>query len=355
MRKSLLVMVLLLGLISGAAQAQTTPYCGSLAKTDCDTLAASGEAMGALRSAGVKLNMDMSLNNMGMPLKFTLSGDGAFAIDASALAPLLDSTDLTKNLSQYPELMQKALQAVSFDADMLLRLPDALSRAGNLPSKAGFSFRLVDGFLYFNLDKLAELDTRGSLPKGWYGFDFATYYRTVMAQSIGPLNDVTGDLPTRDPAFLSTYLKLERLSDMTLDGQTVQVYRSSYDLGALFANPDYQKLLRKQFEGSAALSRSHMTPDQAIKLYQDLFRTFKMNTTQYISPDDHYVRRFDLNVTWNLDMKALGSGGFGASTLDLNIDMQVNLKDFNAAKPIVKPERATIVPLNTLIPTAPKT
>jgi hypothetical protein len=355
MRKSLLILALLLALIWGAAEAQSTPYCGSLSKADCDTLAESGKAMGALQSAGVRLNMDMSLNNVGMPLKFTLSGDGAFAVDASKLTPLLSSTDLMNNLGQYPELMQKAIQAVSFDADMLLRLPDSLSRAGNLPSKAGFSFRLVDGFLYFSLDKLAELDARGTLPKGWYGFDLATYYRTVMAQSIGPLNDLTGNLPTRDPAFLSTYLKLERLDDTTLDGETVQVYQSRYDLGALFANPDYQQYLRKQFEGSAALARSRMTADQAIKLYQELFRTFNMSTTEYISANDHYVRRFDLNVKWNLDMKALGGGGFGASTLDLNIDMQINLKDYNQAQPIVKPERATIVPLNTLIPTAPKT
>jgi hypothetical protein len=67
------------------------------------------------------------------------------------------------------------------------------------------------------------------------------------------------------------------------------------------------------------------------------------------------VRRLDLNVGWNLDMKALGASGFGTGTLDLILDMQVNLKDFNTAQPIVKPERATIVPLNTLIPTAPKT
>lgn len=352
MRKLCLILAVLLMLVSGAARAQAPVYCGDLAKADCDFLAESGKAMGTLQSAGVKLNIDLSVNSLGMPVKFTLSGDGAFALDMKKLN--LSSTDLTKNLSQYPQVMQEAIQAISLDADMLLRLPDVLTRGSKLPNKAGFSFRLVDGFLYFNLDKLAELDPRGSLPKGWYGMDLATYYRTALEQSIGPLNDVAGLGDLRDPAFMSSYIHLERLNDSTLGGQPVYLYKTSYDLGALFSNPEYQALLRKQFEGSAALARSRMTPDQAIKLYQDLFKTFKMSTTQYVSPDDYYVRRLDWNLDWNLDMKAMGMANFGAGTVNLNMAMQIDLKDFNQIPAIVKPERATIIPLNSLIPTPPK-
>lgn len=369
MRKFLILVTLLtLMLIGSVTQAQDNPTtsCGKLAKDDCDLLAQSATAMREVKSAGFQFQLELNLSNIpdSTPnsLNFRMTGNGSYALDSSGLSPLLFTPgDLSEHMDQLPQILEDAIRAISADGNFLMFFSDDMrammaNSDTNLPEKAGFSARLVNGMAYLNLGKLAELDTKSDFPKGWFGFDLAGYYRQLLDQQMAGLPDLNTlqGLNPADTAFVQKYMSIERQEDATVSDQKVAVFKTSLDLGGLFASEEFQAILRKQLEqsaGTSGLDDSTMT--QVISLYQTLFDGFTFEMNQSIGLDDHYTHELTFSLNWPFDMSALAAVSGTSSLpkqepLNIQVSFQADLSQFNSAPTISAPEDATIIPLDQL-------
>jgi hypothetical protein len=374
MRRSLLLLVLLLAVFSGTAMAQEFPqtYCGDLAENDCSILTESATAMRELTSAAFDFQMDFGMSDIPEfdgDINFSLSGDGSYAIDPDTLAALtMSPADMMENMENLPQILQDALKAISADANLVLTLPQNLpDMATPLPGKVGLSLRMVDGIGYINLDKLAELDPSGDLPRGWQGLDIATLVGQALAQQSDSLSDMSAFGMNMDmmgafanSELINNHITVTRAEDTSVEGQTAAVFNTSVDLGSLFSDPAFQEMLIGQIQdmaesmgGSSTLSQSDM--DDVMKLYSTLFDGFVFNSTQTIGLDDHYVYQTAMTLDWALDLSSIGAA-FGESSstntmspINISFDFEANLSQFNNAPEITAPEDAQMVPLDDLM------
>ncbi len=380
MRKMIVLITValaLLGLVSGAS-AQTTPivYCSGLTDEDCAILTDSAAAMMALESAAFDFSLDVNLSNIPESpfeaLDFRLTGDGSYMLDAEGLNPALFSPDqLMSNLDQLPELFESAIKAVDAEMDLVLFLPSELVQitAGSgtrLPDKAGLSLKLVDGFGYVNLEKLAELDLAGQIPTGWLGMDVATLYRRVLEQSLTQLDSMNMDMGDMmsgfmQPDFIGQYVTVERLADADADGQNAAVFQMDFDLDGLYSSPEFEDYMRQQFAAMMSQAGSTGASDEAmleqmLTMMSSIYDGITLQMTQTIGLDDKFVRSTTMTMDWPLDFgamfSAMGAGSEGVPTEPLNISIifEAGLTDFNAAPAITAPEDAQIAPLDDLMP-----
>lgn len=376
MRRSLLLLVLLLAVFSGSAMAQEFPqtYCGDLAESDCSILTESATAMRGLTSAAFNFQMDFGMSDIPEfdgDINFSLSGDGAYAFDAATLSALMaspaDMMDMMQNMEELPQMLQDILKGISADANLVMTLPQNLPDMDRpLPDKVGLSIRMVDGIGYVNLDKLAELDPRGDLPRGWQGLDIATLAGQALAQQSDSLSgmpnmDMNMDMMSMfaNMEFVNDHITVTRAADATVEGQTAAVFNTSIDLGGLFSDPAYQEMLLGQIESMTESMGSGEMPSQSdlddiMTLYSTLFDGLEFNTTQTIGIDDHYVYQTAMTLDWALDLSSMGAAfGETSSTnippINISFDFEANLSQFNNAPEITAPEDAEMVPLRELM------
>jgi hypothetical protein len=381
MRKTLLLVVLMLAVFSGAAFAQDVPptFCGDLSEADCSILTESAQAMRELSSAAFNFQLDVNVANIPDPtmsdLSFRLTGDGAYAVDPATLSALtMSPTDMMANMDKLPQMMQDLIKAISADANLVLYLPPNLPTGGQpLPEKVGVSLRLVDGFGYVNLDKLAELDTSGNMPKGWIGFDLASFLQQAMAQmgsmstmpGMGTMNmDAMGMFS--NPEFIGQFTTISRGADASVDGQNAAVFTTAVDLGALYGSEEFQQYMRDQVEAAMGTSGSSsgisaQQMDAIMGMYSTMFKGFVVNSTQTIGLDDHYIHQTGITLDWSLDLNSMmasmmggmgGNSGSSASTMEpinIAVNFQGGLSQFNSAPTITAPEDAQIVPLEQML------
>lgn len=376
MRKSLLLLVLLLAVFSGSAMAQEFPqtYCGDLAEADCSILTESVTAMQGLTSAAFDFQMDFGMSDIpdfDGDINFSLSGDGAYAFDAATLSALMaspaDMMDMMQNMEELPQMLQDILKGISADANLVMTLPQNLPDTDRpLPDKIGLSIRMVDGIGYVNLDKLAELDPSGDLPRGWQGLDIATLAGQALAQQ----SDSLSEMPNMDMnmdmmsmfanmEFVNDHITVTRAEDVTVEGQNAAVFNTSIDLGGLFSDPAYQEMLMGQIETMTESMDSDAMPSQSdmdniMTLYSTLFDGLEFNTTQTIGLDDHYVYQTAMTLDWALDLNSMGAA-FGETSsanippINISFDFEANLSQFNNAPEITAPEDAQMVPLDGMM------
>lgn len=373
MRKTLFLFVMLLAVFSGTAMAQDLPqtFCGDLAEADCNILEQSAEAMRELNSAAFNFQFDFGMSNIpdfDESINFSLMGDGAYALDQEALSPLmLSPTELMENMDKLPQILEDAIKAISADANFVLTLPQNLPDVETpLPGKVGLSVRMVDGVGYVNLEKLAELDRSGEMPRGWIGLDLAGLVRQAMAQQSDafqnmPNMDMSMDMMSMfaNPEFINRYLTVTRAEDIAVDGQQAATFNMSFDLAGLFSDPAYQEMLLGQIQSmmgslgsSENLSQSDL--DMVMKLYSTLFEGLDFTMSQTIGLEDFYVRQTKMDMAWVLDLNSIGAAfGETSSTkmepINLNMNFQAGLSQFNNAPEITAPENAQMVPLDDLM------
>lgn len=367
----LLVLVLTVATVGGFAGAQDVPptFCGTLADADCTILTDSAAAMRELHSAAFSFQLDLGLANLPQSqpsdMQLRLTGDGAYAVDSEALSALMVSpSEMMQNMDKLPQILEDALKAISADANLVLYLPQNMPNSSQrLPEKVGLSVRMVDGIGYINMDKLAELDTSGDLPKGWVGIDLVDFVKQVMASQAGGLGAMSGmgsmNMDTMslysDPEFMKTFMTISRVDDTTVDGQNAAVFNQSIDLDALYSSEEIQQMMRDQFENMG--STSGLTDRQLnaiMDMYTNMFDGFVINVSQTIGLDDHYVHQMSASLDWAFDMSSmmssLGAGSAGSKMEPINISFsfQGSLSQFNNAPEITAPEDAKIIPLNSL-------
>ncbi len=371
MRKCILfALLILVGMTSAVLAQDVTPvFCGDLGQADCTLLKDSSAAMQDLSSAGFSFALDMSMNNpaptRGQPdsLSFSMEGSGAYALDRGMFpGAIFSPQDMTENLEQLPELMEQMLKAIAADANLTLFFSRELAAlAGTpLPDKAGLSFRMVDGVAYINLDKMAELDTTGSVPRGWLGFEVAEFMRQTLNQQMGSLGSSLNMSPLsgfNNQELANQFVTITRLADMDVSGENAAVFESSYDMSAMMDAPEMQDVIREALRES--FSNNGMTKrqvdqmvDQMMPLMTDLYDGFEMTASQVIGLDDKYVHQGALTIAWPFDMGSLS--GMRGQALDLSFNLEYALDRFNDAPQIEAPPNAMMIPLSGLMSGSPQ-
>ncbi len=362
-----MIIALLVMLMGGAVMAQDTPtvFCGSLSQADCDLITQSAEAMQTVKSAGFGFHLEMDLSNIPDSktdhLNFRMTGNGAYKLDSEGLGGLLLSPgELTQQMDKLPQFMEDVIRAISAEGNFVMFFSDDFAAAlgqsdTKLPSKAGFSARLIDGMAYMNLGKLAELDPKSDFPQGWFGFDLAAYYRQLLEQQTSGANGLTSALGSNfaNGAVMDKYMTIERGEDIIIDGQNAAVFQSALDLGGFYTSEDFQTLLQQQLEQSGAGSISQADMEQAMQAIEAMMNGLTLDMTQSIGLDDHYTHRMGVSVNWTLDLDAI-SAATGAnsqtsqSPMTIQVTFQGDLNQFNNAPEISVPEGAIIIPLDDL-------
>jgi hypothetical protein len=337
-------------LILGHANAQDMMiFCGELSDADCALLSESQAAMSALGSAAVKFDLDMTFAGIpDMPVSVTLnlSGDARYAVtDVEALQIIA-----AKMTDDPASAMEELFRAFALDGTFILQLPVDIVGESNA-NRGAFSLRLVDGFIYANADKMSELIGAAG-ENGWLGFDLAGFYGRIFDQfgsSAIPNQSAAADM-------MADLVAIERVEDVELDGQTLTVFHYTVDYSGLATNEDFMSLLRNQLEGMGMSMQVDM--DALMDFYAEAFAGLKLEFTQLISLEDHFVHNMTFQLDWGLDMASLGElfGGMTEPVPDITITISANvdLSQFNVAAPIEAPEDATLFPLDSLLPAMPQ-
>jgi hypothetical protein len=369
MRVIVTLVLVALAVLGGVATAQDIPvFCGDLSEDDCALLTEATETMREVESAVFHLDLDFSLS--GIPeapvdsIHFQINGDGAFALDNEALRALgefyTSPETMMENIEELPTMIADALQAISADATFVLEIPAELREESPtpLPDRVSLSARLVDGFIYINLDKLADLDATGSMPRGWQGFDLAGFYRELLEQQMDTFEEAFSAMPGlntmnafADPEFMSNFTTLERLEDAEIDGQDAAVFQTTLDYGAMFSDPTIQDYLRSSLEGMGGFGGTKPDPEMVemmMNMYAQMFDGLTLEMTQTIGQDDHYIHQVGMHLDWTPAFGAMF--GMRGANMNFVFDLQIDLARFNDAPEITAPEDATIHPLDLMAP-----
>lgn len=336
----------------GASAQDILPFCGGLSETDCAILIESQETMSALESAAIKFNLDMTFGGVpDMPVSATikLSGDGRYAItDAEALQ------NITANMTgDMVGTMEDLFKAFALDGTFILQLPVELIGQSS-PNRGSFSVRMVDGFAYINFDKMLQLMGESGGVSGWVGFDLAGFYSRLFEQ----MGSDFGAMQNQSAAaeMMAEFVAIKRLDDTEVDDQTLAVFQYTFDYSELASNETFMSLLRDQLDVMGMMGQIDM--DALMDFYAETFAGLKLEMTLLVGLDDHYIHNMTLQLDWALDMGSLGQlfGAPGAMpNITISMGANVDLSQFDGAAPIEAPENATIFPLDSMLPAAPRT
>jgi len=412
MRKNLLfknlLMVSLLLLFTfastGAALAAhadlPAPFCGELADEDCEILTESQAVMAEVEELSYTSQVDIMV--AGIPdlpaeeISVSLAQDSVIYMDPTVIHDMTDfqsqmaeiaADDMEAFMSDYTDLVVDFYSTLGLDADLTITLPEEIAavlseQAGGLqvPEEINIQARMVEGFLYANLDELVaaipELDGMGV--EGWFGLDFATLVSDGLGQamSMEEMGDPSGmagfQAGLGAGSMLNTeavrtlfadYVNVERLDDEAVDGQDVAVFRTTFDFGAFVASDGFLTLLRDNLELISQVSDTPITEAEFDEvsmglrfLGPSLFQDLDFETVQSIGVEDGYVYRSEVNFNWPLKtivaMAAMADGGQQQDMGDLEPVVTFNTvqenTDFDDAPEVEAPEDAQIIPLETL-------
>ncbi|HEX2909016.1 MAG TPA: hypothetical protein VHO69_19240 [Phototrophicaceae bacterium] len=359
MKKMTSILFVLLLLVSGSAFAQVPPgFCGGLAEADCAILTASSEAMTGLNSGTATMNIDLTVSNIPdapfESLAFNVAGDMVYHVDPALVekyaAMQADPSALLKDMSQLGPMMEELFSGMDGQVSLKLTIPqdivDLAAESGSaLPTELSTELRLVAGVGYINLSSLAEALPEAGVPTGWYGLEIAKLMGSAMNMALAqmegqamPSFDPSMFSQFTDPAFLESYIKVERLADS--DGAAV--FQMSFDMAALATSPAFRDMMVKQME-MMGQEVDEAQIDQMIAMVAQMYEGLDMSITQSVDLSTSYMTHMDMVFDWDLTalMSASGASSDVAAPV-INLVMSADYADFNAAPEVTAPEDATV-------------
>jgi hypothetical protein len=341
-------------------------FCGDLPEADCDLLKASQEAMSGLTSASTQLDMSLSISNIpDAPfenLAFSVTGDGAFAIDPALqdqMMAMKSDPTIFANPAESMALIGDLIGGVSGDLNLTLTIPAELAAMASAEMEQPLP--VVDGFGYVNLDSLAAvLPPDAGVPAGWVGIDLATALEMAMEQA-----DMLGSMEAmdpsamegymsmfQDPAAMGEFMTIERLSDTEVAGQAAAVFLVNFDYGAFFQSEMFSSLMQAQMDAISSASGEEMSSeefDEMMGMLGPMFENLNLEITETIGLEDNYTHTVDIHLDWDMAefMAMVEPDSEGAAPVFV-FDMSIQNADFNAAPEITAPEDATIFPIESM-------
>jgi hypothetical protein len=349
----LVLFVLMLGISAIGAQDNmaATVFCGDLAEADCDLLVKSQEVMAGVTSFSTDFSLffEMSGLDMGMgsdSLAMGLTGEGQLVAD-------FGDVDMMAADAEMDVLIDALLNGFEMDMHLEIVLPDDLSMG--MPELA-LDIVMVDGVIYMDTAPFM-----GGMEPMWMGIDLAGLMDTYMADIMAQL-DMDMMLDTTDMmdmgsveafGYADDYTTIVRAEDRDLNGQTVAVFKTSYDFVSLFTDETFRGLYAEIFDSVMAaqmdLGDLDMDVEELLDAVAVMFEDTNFSMVQWIGVDDYYSYHNALYIDMTLNMNAVAEaiGEVPPSVMPEEITMilegELNLDDFNEDFGIVAPEGAQII------------
>ena len=372
------------------------PFCGELAEADCQLLADAQELMAGVESMTMALQMDAAMRGIpdvpdedlmfGMTMDMTVHLDPAFNEQMRALA-MSGPEELLAAQDELTQMVVDFYNKLAMDMDMEMVLPGAFLQALEaeedvaLPGTMAMQQRMVDGYVYVNMDALAE-----SIPElgaemaadgieGWIGFDFVGQLEQQMSGAAPVPNASTVESMQMGMAFnqmmaddtirslLDPYVTVERLADEARDGMPVAVFRTSFDLASMVSNPDFTRMLREAADAMVAASGETVDQQElgtgllgVQMLANILARSFEFEVVQVVGIEQPYL--YDYGMAMEMDLSGLITlAAMSGEELPAELrsakpifvlNMDASYADYDSAPAVEVPEGAQIIPLDSM-------
>jgi hypothetical protein len=373
-------MMVLLLVVSGPAFTQNIgDFCGDLSEADCALLTESQTASAGLHSGSSEFDLSLSISNIPdapfKALEFGVNGSGTFAIDPALHEMMMSMQDDPSALFSSPEAFQEwlvsFLNGVSGDLSLTINIPADLAQTMSsedmtMPETINIGLRLVDGVGYANLEDIAAAVPDAGVPGGWVGIDLVEFMEMAMEQSgFGDISQMNSEFfqsymgSFQDPEFLAEFMTIERVEDTEVDGQQAAVFQYTFDYGALFQSEAFLNMMRTQMTAVGEMTGEEMDEDaqaemeEAMSMMGAMFEDINLEMRQVIGLEDKYVHSMDMHMDWDMSgFMAMVEPDSDSPAPNFVFDMTITNSDFNAAPEITAPEDATIIPLESMMPSA---
>jgi hypothetical protein len=351
-----LTALLVSGWTAFAQQGGSNVNCNGLSEADCQLLIDSTAAMQGLHSWtmpfwAVKLEMVAEQESV----RLAADGWGTLILPQSLMALASDMPSTTGMPSLEPVItLLKSLDAATIQqalAELGLHfVVDRFSlQAPGQEVSTGVEALFKDSALYVRLESPNEATA-------WFGDqaeltaadlqDLQTSLDEMIAQlesedtqaAMAQLSELSG-VQTQFAALASKYVTTARGADQTLNGQSMAVFTTSFDLVGFLKDPELGTLLFDLLKSPtmAQLSPDMDTTDLTETQVQFVLMTVGMllkestiTMEQWIGLDDHYLHRIDGKLALNVDLSLFGQEA-GMSNVVINGSAAVKLEDINSA------------------------
>lgn len=394
----LLILVMLFGLVGTGFGQGFQPggvVCGDLPEEDCAILEQSATTMQELDSIAFDMQASVGLGGFEVAPGFdqiTLDVEmqGAIAADISTMNDLanLGTVDIVdiynpETLSAIFEAYSDVLNSTQMSMEMAMILPPLLTAMDpEAPGRFDMQVLVDEGVIYLYV-------ADPTLPDGgeWIGMDMSNVgivYQDLIDEMFAagemPDSDALGELGDfsdlmdnaffgllNDPEFISQYVAVTRLDDEEMNGETMAVFETSFDYGAIFANEalqtgfaDYMELVFGLMEDPTLAEPGTMEHIQAVygTLFTEMFNNMEMTQTQWIGLDTLYSYRTESSMTMSLDLMTLieqiatlsgepvtpdDMAGIPTDPLTINFSMVIEMHNFNEPVEINAPDGIQVI------------
>lgn len=340
MRKGLLLVMLLLTVVSGAALAQTTTadvYCGDLSADDCAILQQSQTAMHDLTAAAFNLFVDVQIEAEGEQMPISLVGSGAYS-----------GLDRNADLSMGGDAALTALRGFNAELMLTATLPQSMVEEADAPNTLTLELRLVDGVGYLNFDPLQPLINDPQFA-GWGGLDLAGLIGALLEENPDFLSElgsmaagsgVDADMfMNMDTQAVEQYLTITRTDD---GSGTNATFETTVDFAGLLADPAFQDMLRSQMDASGqgmTDADQQEAFDQMSTAFEDATLLIRQEVDTTSGRTASLSVEFDVAVTDAADPSENGSA---------SVTAMINY-DYENVPTITAPENASVLPYQQLL------
>lgn len=356
MTKKLIVLLLFVLLLVPFASihAQDDPmtlYCANLAEADCDLLSNSGTAMQDIESFGFTMSLDFGIISSAAEMEeinFSIAGGGNLALNLGDYMGLqeLALENPEAYMEQLPQIMSELVTGITGEASFLLTLPAEMG----IPTGSDLTFDLLmkDGLIYLDAGPIMEMSGQGTGEPMWFGINLAEFYGEAMGDMMGGM-DFTSMLNGNmfstfsSPEYMSQFIQTTRLADEEVMGQSMAVFETSLDYGALLAAPEMHDYLESLYSG---MGMSPAEIDTILGMVSTMFSDAEVKFAQYIGLNDNFIHRFTMTMGINIDGASFGEPDAG--TTQMNMLMDFTLSNFNEPVEVEVPANATVLPTSML-------
>jgi hypothetical protein len=393
----LLLLLLLLSTTAPAWAADTPktaePFCGDLAKSDCELIKKSQAASLDIQSVVTNAQIEAAVSGIPeMPFKelaISISEDAVIVSDPTViveLASLQNSKpeDLMKNMDKLMPALMKLYSTIGLDLSLTVKMPaelaDALSQDApvQIPEEITLHLKMVDGFAYVKTEDLAVFEPSITDMGDWLGIDVVGLMKKALAEAEKNQDPsqtqamasgfAVGSMLNNEQirTLLEDYIKIERAKDGKAGAQKTAVFNTSFDFAGFVASDALWELIAQNREALNSLSDTKVTEAELQEakmamtfLGPALFKDLEFAITQSIGQKDYHVYESGFTFDWDLTSvlafaQAAQSGGKAAKrsadtpAAKVSFSAVTKNSDFNAAPAIEAPENATIIPLEAL-------
>lgn len=366
------------------------PFCGSLSDEDCAILVASQEASLEVESSSSSIDVDILIAGIpGLPadeLAFNYAQDASIALDPELALEIAEMQqmppeELIENMDLMIEALLDLYATIALDMDLSFTMPQELADLASadagteIPNELTAMLRIVDGYGYANIDELAAQIEGAEGLQGWYGIDIVSLMELSFEESMSQANpgpDIAASMTgfgmssflnsEEGRALLEEYVEIERVNDVTIDGQEAAVFRSTFDFGRFVGSPLFADLLVSQIGVLNEVADMNLTEAELREMLSlmpmfgpMLFTGLDFGITQRIGLEDFFVHESELVFDWDLS-SIIAVAQMAVPDLELppgiapviNFGVISDASDFNDVAEIETPEDALIIPLEAL-------